>query len=138
MSEAPFVMPGVTPHLTIADDQAAQAITFYTKAFGATEQSRHLAGDGARIMHAHLTINDGPLMLNDHFREMAGGAAATAPASVTLHLEVDDADIWWDRAVAAGASIRFPIDNQFWGARYGQLIDPYGHVWSIGGPIRGS
>jgi len=137
MSEAPFVMPGVTPHLTIADDQAAQAIAFYAKAFGATEQSRHMADDGARIMHAHLTINDGPLMLNDHFREMAGGAAATAPASVTLHLEVDDADIWWDRAVAAGASIRFPIDNQFWGARYGQLIDPYGHVWSIGGPIRG-
>ena len=137
MSEAPFVMPGVTPHLTIADDKATQAIDFYAKAFGATEQSRHMADDGARIMHAHLTINDGPLMLNDHFREMAGGAAATAPASVTLHLEVDDADIWWDRAVAAGASIRFPIDNQFWGARYGQLIDPYGHVWSIGGPIRG-
>ena len=75
-------------------------------------------------------------MLNDHFPEMAGGAPAEAPGGVRLHLQVDDADAWWERAIAAGASVRFPIDNQFWGDRYGQLTDPYGHVWSIGGPIR--
>ncbi|MCI4590660.1 VOC family protein [Sphingobium sp. BYY-5] len=136
MSETPFVMPGVTAHLTIADGKAADAIGFYKAAFGATEQTRHLADDGARIMHAHLIVNDGPLMLNDHFHEMADGNPAPPPASVTLHLEVDDADRWWNRALEAGASVRFPIDNQFWGARYGQLIDPFGHVWSIGGPVK--
>ena len=136
MSETPFVMPGVTAHLTIGDGKAADAIDFYKAAFGATEQTRHLADDGARIMHAHLVINDGPLMLNDHFHEMAGGDPAPPPASVTLHLEVEDADRWWDRALAAGAAIRFPIDNQFWGARYGQVTDPFGHVWSIGGPVK--
>ena len=81
MSETPFVMPGVTAHLTIGDGKAADAIDFYKAAFGATEQTRHLADDGARIMHAHLVINDGPLMLNDHFHEMAGGEPAPPPAS---------------------------------------------------------
>ncbi|HUD91154.1 VOC family protein [Sphingobium sp.] len=137
MSEIPFTMPGVTAHLTIGDGRAAEAIDFYRTAFGAIEQTRHIADDGERIMHAHLVINDGPLMLNDHFHEMAGEAPVSPPACVTLHLEVDDADTWWNRALSAGASIRFPIDNQFWGARYGQLIDPFGHVWSIGGPLKG-
>jgi PhnB protein len=130
-------MPGVTAHLTIGDGKAADAIDFYKAAFGAVEQTRHIADDGERIMHAHLIINDGPLMLNDHFHEMAGGEPVAPPACVTLHLEVDDADTWWNRALEAGASIRFPIDNQFWGARYGQLVDPFGHVWSIGGPLKG-
>ncbi|WCP13483.1 hypothetical protein sphantq_01911 [Sphingobium sp. AntQ-1] len=136
MSDTPFVMPGVTPHLTIADGRAGEAIAFYVKAFGATEQSRHLADDGQRLMHAHLSINDGALMLNDHFHEMANGEPMPPPAAVTLHLEVDDADLWWRRAVNAGASIRFPLDNQYWGARYGQLVDPFGHIWSIGGPVK--
>lgn len=130
-------MAGVTPHLTIGGNRAAEAIDFYKKAFDAAEQSRHLEEGGDRIMHAHLVVNGGALMLNDHFPEMSGGAPAITPASVTLHLEFDDADIWWNRAVDAGAIIRFPIDNQFWGARYGQLTDPFGHVWSIGGPVKG-
>ncbi|BBF68491.1 MULTISPECIES: VOC family protein [Sphingomonadaceae] len=136
MSDAPFVMPGVTPHLTIADGRAGEAIAFYATAFGATEQSRHMADDGVRIMHAHLIVNDGGLMLNDHFHEMSHGEAVPPPAGVTLHLEVDDADTWWTRALDAGATIRFPLDNQFWGARYGQVIDPFGHIWSIGGPVK--
>ncbi len=136
MSETPFAMPGVTAHLTIGDGKAADAIDFYKAAFGATEQTRHMAEDGVRIMHAHLIINDGPLMLNDHFHEMTAGEPVPPPAGTTLHLEVDNADAWWSRALDAGAKVRFPLDNQFWGARYGQLIDPFGHVWSIGGPIR--
>jgi PhnB protein len=126
---------GVTPHISIADGKAVDAIAFYEKAFGAHELMRHATPDG-RLMHAHLSINGGSLMLNDHFAEMAGGAPLDRPSGTTLHLQVDDADAWWERALAAGATVRFPLDNQFWGDRYGQLSDPFGHVWSIGGPVK--
>jgi PhnB protein len=136
MSEAQKAT-GVTPHIIIGDGKAVEAIDFYKTAFGAQEQMRHVGDDSGRIMHAHLLINGGSLMLNDHFPEMCGGAPADAPKAVTLHLQVDDADAWWSRALGAGAAVRFPLENQFWGDRYGQVTDPYGHVWSIGGPIRG-
>lgn len=125
---------GVTPHLTIGDGKASDAIAFYVAAFGAEERGRMLADDGSRLMHAHILINGSSVMLNDDFPEYSGGPASP-PASVTLHLQVDDADAWWNRAVAAGAIIRFPLDNQFWGDRYGQVTDPFGYVWSIGAPI---
>ncbi len=127
---------GVTPHLTIGNGKGEEAVAFYAAAFGATEQFRHMADDGKRIMHCHLSLNGGSLMLNDDFPEFAGHSASP-PASVTLHLQVDDADAWWQRAVDAGAAIRFPIADQFWGDRYGQVTDPFGHTWSIGSPIRG-
>jgi PhnB protein len=135
MSEEYYAMTGVVPHLTIRDNRASEAIDFYTKAFGATESNRHMADDGKRILHAHLDLNGGPLMLNDDFPEMGGGQGSPPPAGVGLHLDVPDADAAWDRALAAGASVRFPLDNQFWGQRYGQVTDPFGHIWSIGGPV---
>jgi len=125
---------GISPHITILDGRGQEAVEFYREAFGASEKGRHLADDGKRLMHAHLDINGGPLMLNDDFPEMRGGTRAAAPAGTTLHLEVPDADAVWDKAVAAGASVKFPLENQFWGARYGQLEDPFGYSWSIGGP----
>jgi len=126
---------GVTPHLTIRGGNAAEAIDFYARAFGASESGRHMADDGKRIMHAHLNINGGALMLNDDFPEMSGHQAGP-PSGTTLHLTVDDADAWWDRAIEAGAIVRFPLDDQFWGDRYGQVSDPYGFTWSIGAPIK--
>lgn len=126
---------GLTPHINIRDGRAAEAIDFYARAFGAAEQRRMIAQDGKRIMHAHLIINGASLMLNDDFPEMRGGEAAKAPEGVVLHLQVDNADAWWDRAVAAGAEIRFPIQDQFWGDRYGHVADPFGYVWSIGSPL---
>ena len=81
---------GITAHLTVRDNRAADAIDFYAKAFGAEELGRHLADDGKRIMHAHLNLNGGSLLLNDDFPEY--GAAASPPGSVTLHLQVKDAD----------------------------------------------
>jgi PhnB protein len=75
---------GVTAHLTIRDNRAADAIDFYSRAFGAEEIGRHMADDGNRIMHAHLNLNGASLMLNDDFPEYGG--AATPPGSVTLHL----------------------------------------------------
>jgi len=126
---------GITAHLTIRDSRAADAIDFYSKAFGAEEIGRHMADDGKRIMHAHLKLNGGSLMLNDDFPEFGHGAAAE-PAGVTLHLQVPDADAAWKRALDAGAEERFPLADQFWGDRYGQVKDPFGFIWSIGAPVK--
>lgn len=127
---------GVTPHLTIVDKRAVDAIAFYKDAFAAEEaMPAHKADDGERIMHSHLRINGGSVMLNDDFPEYRGGPTP-APSAVTLHLQVDDADAWFDRALKAGATISMPLADQFWGDRYGQVTDPFGHSWSIGAPVK--
>jgi len=79
--------------------------------------------------------NGADVMLADEFPEH-GGNLEVGPRGVTLHLAVDDADRWWNRAVEAGATVAMPLEDQFWGDRYGQLRDPFGHSWSIGAPIR--
>ncbi|HVF37667.1 MAG TPA: VOC family protein [Sphingomicrobium sp.] len=122
---------GLTPHLTIRDRKAADAIDFYRKAFGAEELLRHPSDDG-RLMHAHLKVNGASLMLHDDFPEH-GGPAGT-PSGVMMHLQVDDADSWWNRAVDAGGTVKMELADQFWGDRYGQIEDPFGHRWSIGAP----
>ena len=125
---------GVTAHLTIAGGRGQEAVAFYERAFGAKEEMRQLADDGQRLMHAHLTVNGGSLMLNDDFPEYRDSGEPAVPGGVTLHLQVPDADAVWDKALAAGATAKFPLENQFWGDRYGQLEDPFGFTWSIGGP----
>ena len=125
---------GVTAHLTIRDNRAADAIDFYTKAFGAEELGRHMADDVKRVMHSHLSLNCGSLMLNDDFPEYGG--AASPPGSVTLHLQVPDADAAWNQAIEAGGQERMPLADQFWGDRYGNLKDPFGHSWSIASPVK--
>ena len=132
-NEAQSPTGGVTPHLTIRDRRGAEAISFYKEAFGARELHCVPSDDG-RIMHCHLAINGGSLMLNDDFPEYRDNAAAPAPGGVTLHLHVPDADAVWDKAVAAGATVKMPLENQFWGDRYGQVEDPFGFTWSVGGP----
>lgn len=127
---------GLTPHLAIPDKRGAEAIDFYGKAFGATEQARMLADDGVRLMHAHLIVNGASLMMHDDFPEYTSGAMAP-PSGVTLHLQVDDTDAWYDRAIAAGATPRMSPEDMFWGDRYAQVIDPFGHAWSIGTPVKG-
>ncbi len=125
---------GVTPYVTIKDGRAAEAAEFYKQAFGAEEQFRQPAEDGKRLLHCHLMINGASVMLSDDF--MSG--AASPPAGVTLHLQVPDAQAWWDRALAAGpCEITMPLAEQFWGDRYGHFKDPFGHRWSIGGPKGG-
>lgn len=128
---------GLTPHLAIAGKRASEAIDFYVKAFGARENMRMPADDGVRLMHAHLTVNGASLMLHDEFPEYVENESGP-PDGVTLHLQVDDADAWFERAVAAGASVVMPLDNMFWGDRYGQIKDPFGHQWSIGCPVKGA
>jgi PhnB protein len=131
---APPVVRGVTPYLTVRG--AAAAIDFYKLAFGAVEIARMPAPDGVRLIHAHLRINDDDLLMSDDFGG-AGGDDPGDPCGVTLHLQVDDADRWWARALAAGAQVKMPIAAQFWGDRYGQIKDPFGHTWSIGGAAKG-
>lgn len=127
--------PSLVPYLTVSD--GAAALAFYERAFGAEVAYRSVADDGVRIMHAQLAINGDELFLSDHFAEYSGGAPAPVPAGVMLHLNVTDADAWWARAVEAGATVIMPLADQFWGDRYGQLKDPFGHSWSISAPTRG-
>ena len=124
----------ITPHLAVRG--AAKAIEFYKKAFGAEEIVRNLGPDGRLIMHAQLKIGDSMLMLHDEFAESGGQSPHTLEGSpITLHLYVEDADAAFARAVAAGAKIEMALQDMFWGDRYGQLIDPFGHCWSIGSKI---
>jgi PhnB protein len=124
---------GLTPHIQIGDKRAAEAIDFYKVAFGATEIRRMPAEDGVRLMHAHLHVNGSSLMLHDEFPEYVDPAAADVAggSGLTLHLQVNDADAWFDRAVAAGATASMPVQDMFWGDRYGQVTDPFGYRWSI-------
>jgi PhnB protein len=123
------------PHLVVSDGEAA--IAFYEKAFGATCEAKHMTEDGKRVMYGHLKVGAGAIYLNDDFPEF-GDQSAKAPTrlggtSCVIHLDVPDADAAWERAIRAGAQIVMPLDDQFWDARYGQLKDPFGHLWSVGG-----
>src|SRR5436190_1859723 len=120
----------VTPHLTVRG--AARAIDFYRRAFGAEEVMRMPSRDGTKLMHAHLRIGDSAILLNDEFPEMGGRSPeALGGTPTTIHLYVSDADQVFARAVAAGAQVRMPLQDMFWGDRYGQIVDPFGHVWAI-------
>lgn len=124
---------GVTAYLTIRGGKGAEAVEFYKSAFGAEERFRQPADDGKRLLHSHLVINGTSVMLSDDFSPSPG----PSPSGVTLHLQVDDADAWWNRAQAAGpCETTMPLADQFWGDRYGRLKDPYGHGWSIASPAK--
>src|SRR5690349_611681 len=115
----------LTPVLTI--DGAAAAIDFYTRAFGARELNRAVAPDGTRVWHAELQIGDSRLMLSDEFPDMgARGPLSLGGSPASIHLYVEDVDGFVERAVSAGATLTMPLENQFWGDRYGKLTDPFG------------
>jgi PhnB protein len=131
------VQPSVTPHLVV--DNAAAAIDFYVKAFGAVELGR-VPGPEGKLVHAALQINGSTVMLNDDFPEMSGGKSMTPTAlggtPVTIHLTVTDVDAKFQQAVDAGATVVMPLEDAFWGDRYGVVRDPFGHQWSLGQPVR--
>ncbi|HEX8785200.1 MAG TPA: VOC family protein [Telluria sp.] len=119
----------VTPHLVCAG--ANEAIEFYKQAFGAVELSRMPGPDG-KIMHAGLRIGDSPLMLADEFPAYGSmGPLALKGTPVVIHLYVADVDAVFAQAIAAGAKAIMPPADMFWGDRYGQLVDPFGHRWSL-------
>jgi PhnB protein len=119
----------VTPYLAIKN--AAKALDFYQRAFGATEVYKLLMPDG-RLGHAEMRIDDSIIMIADEFPEHGGKSPETLGGSpVSIHLYVENADAFFKKAVAAGAKERKPVMDQFYGDRSGQLEDPYGHLWWV-------
>ncbi|MBI4386121.1 MAG: VOC family protein [Elusimicrobia bacterium] len=119
----------LTPYLTIQG--AAKAIEFYKKTFGAKEETRMDGPDG-KVMHAELRIGDSNIMISDELP----GANCKSPSTlrgttVGLYLYVQDVDEVFGRALTAGAKVRQPLENKFWGDRHGELEDPFGHRWSL-------
>jgi PhnB protein len=125
--------PPLAPYLTVSDAKAA--IAFYQRALGAQLLYRNDTPDGAKVIHASLQLpNGGQFMLCDDFPEMGGGKGtpqALGGTPVTLHIDCQDVDADWKRAMAGGAEEAMPLADQFWGDRYGIIRDPFGHRWSM-------
>lgn len=121
----------LTPHLVVKE--CAKAVEFYKKAFGASVKRLHLGPDKKSVVHADLQIGDSIFMINDEF---PGGAISPqspggSSASCSIHIYVENVDAMWKSAVDAGAKVKMPLADQFWGDRYGTLMDPFGHNWSL-------
>jgi uncharacterized glyoxalase superfamily protein PhnB len=127
----PAGLGAITPHLVIQG--AGKAIAFYKEIFGARELSRSPGPDGKRLMHAHIEIAGSHLFLADEFPEMGPSRSPSALGGtpITLNLYVPNVDEVFKRAVAAGANAKMPPADMFWGDRYAQVVDPFGHEWAI-------
>ncbi|MBW4699495.1 MAG: VOC family protein [Aphanocapsa lilacina HA4352-LM1] len=123
-----------TPYLCTRD--ASKALEFYKNAFGATEAMAPMTDPSGKIMHAEIKIGDALIMFADEFPDMGFlSPQALGGSAVTVVMRVEDVDTFTDRAVAAGAKLCAPVEDQFYGERMGKLIDPFGHVWMISTPI---
>ena len=130
----PDGMYTVTPHLVCAG--AAEAIEFYKKAFDAEDLCR-IPGPDGKLLHAMVRIGNSAVMLVDEYPEWGSVSPKTLKGSpVSLHLYVEDVDSFLKRAVEAGAKITMPLSDMFWGDRYGQIEDPFGHHWSVASHVR--
>ena len=118
----------VTPYLTV--DRAEEAIRFYEQAFGATEVLRLPMGD--KIGHAEIRIGDSIVMLSDEWADYGKlGPKSRGGATSSLMIYIEDVDAAFERAVAAGATVERPVENQFYGDRSGSITDPFGHSWTL-------
>ena len=131
---------GIIPHLVV--DDASAAIEFYRQALGAEETIRVPAEDGRRLLHAEMEANGARFYLRDDFPDCCptGDGKPSTPTAlqgtpVTMHLQVANCDAAVERAAAAGATVVMPPDDMFWGDRFAQVIDPYGHSWSFAHPL---
>lgn len=124
----------VTPSIIVRD--AAKAIEFYRRAFGAEEVTRMEGPDGS-IMHAEIRIGDSPVMLGEENAKWGTlSPLSTSGNPGSLHIYVPDADAAFQRALDAGAVVRYPLEDAFWGDRYGKVADPFGHEWGIGTRVK--
>ena len=127
------------PHLCVSDGLAA--LEFYKSAFGAEEGDRMMAPDGKRLLHGEIIIDGHKCFLSDEFGQEEGGTVKTPQTlgggtCVRITLEVDNADAVVERAVARGARVLMSPADMFWGARYGKIVDPYGHEWGINQQVK--
>jgi PhnB protein len=119
----------ITPTLIVRD--AAAAIEFYQRAFAAQEIDRMVGPDGS-IMHAEIQIGDSRIMLGEENEQWgARSPLSTNGNPGSLHIYVENADASFERALNAGAKVRYPLEDAFWGDRYGKVTDPFGHEWGI-------
>ena len=127
-------VPPLTPYLAVND--AAAAVEFYKQAFGAVQDGEpHYMPGTQKIMHVRLLINGGLIMLADDMGPSMGrppqDPLSLGNSPITLALSLDEVRPFWDRAVAAGITVTMPLADMFWGDRYGQATDPFGHKWSF-------
>ena len=130
----PAPVPPLTPYLVVSN--AADAIEFYKRAFGATQDGEpHLMPGTDKILHARLLVNGSLIMISDDLSSRMGTPSMTPQSlggsPITLALSVPDAQQTWAAAVAAGVTVTMPLADMFWGDRYGQFTDPFGHRWSV-------
>jgi PhnB protein len=128
----------IVPEMFVHDGPGA--LEFYKRAFGAVERSRMMAPDGKKLLHGELEIGGHRIFVCDEFSASEGGTCrcprTLGGTGVRIMLEVDDADRTVAEAVAAGATVMIPVADMFWGARYGKLIDPFGHEWGINQQVK--
>ena len=121
------------PHLIVANGLAA--IDFYKEIFDAEDGDRMMTPDGKRLMHGEIVLDGHKFFLSDEFEQSEGGTLKSPQAlggtCVRITLQVADADALVARAVAAGARVLMPVQDLFWGARYGKILDPFGHEWGV-------
>ena len=126
------------PHVIVSDGKAA--LNFYKEVFGAEEGDCMLAQDGKRLMHGEVILDGHKLFLSDEFSEKEGGTckmpSTLGGTCVRITLQTDNADGVVERAVARGARLIMPVQDMFWGARYGKFIDPFGHEWGINQQVK--
>jgi PhnB protein len=126
------------PHLFVSNGPAA--LEFYKEVFGAEEGDNMMAPDGKRLMHGEVVLDGHKLFLSDEFTASEGGTGKTPQTlggiSARITLNVDNADAVVDKAVARGAKVIMPVEDMFWGARYGKFIDPFGHEWGVNQQLR--
>lgn len=124
----------ITPHLVVGD--AAAAAAWYTRVLGATEIGR-IEVPGGKLMQVELRFGDSTVMLADEFPDLGVLSPLSVGGTATvLHLRSDDVDALWQRAVDAGAEVRQPLHDAFWGERYGQITDLFGHRWGLAQHLR--
>jgi len=121
------------PHVIVSDGMAA--LDFYKEVFGAETGHNMMTPDGKRLMHGEIELDGHKLFVSDEFSAAEGGMCKTPQSlsgtSVRITVQTDDADALVERAVARGAKVLMPLQDMFWGARYGQIEDPFGHIWGI-------
>lgn len=134
VAKAPEGMHTITPHIVVSD--ATAATDWYKHVLGAEERSR-IEVPGGKLMQVELWFGDSAVMLADEFPELGVLSPLSIGGTATvLHLYTNDVDALWKRAVDAGAEVRQPLQDVFWGERYGQITDPFGHRWGLAQHLR--